>query len=98
MEPVLRIRTRVQKGHRIELHVPELDEAAEVEVVITVPRDRPPIQPQPPGATPPRLPAGIPATHFDAVKGKLSDEEVDALLKAIEDACEQTEADERSLF
>ena len=93
MEPLLRIRTRVQKGHRIELHVPELDEAAEVEVVITVPRARPPIHSQSPAAAPPRLPAGIPAAHFDTVAGKLSDEEVDALLQAIEDACEQVEAE-----
>ncbi|MCX7992714.1 MAG: hypothetical protein N2651_03485 [Fimbriimonadales bacterium] len=42
---------------------------------------------------PPRLPAGIPAAHFDKVAGSLSDEEVDALLQAIEESCERIETE-----
>lgn len=42
---------------------------------------------------PPRLPAGIPARHFDRVAGRLSDEEVDALLHAIEEGCERIETE-----
>ncbi|MCS7209221.1 MAG: hypothetical protein NZ874_06580 [Fimbriimonadales bacterium] len=41
----------------------------------------------------PRLPAGIPAAHFDRVAGALSDEEVDALLRAIEEGCERIETE-----
>lgn len=43
--------------------------------------------------TPPRLPAGIPAAHFERVVGALSDEEVDALLRAIEEGCERIETE-----
>lgn len=58
MEPVLRIRTRVQKGHRIELYVPELGEADEVEVTINPLPTRPRrtlaqiLRERPPAATP----------------------------------------------
>ncbi|MCS7208678.1 MAG: hypothetical protein NZ874_03820 [Fimbriimonadales bacterium] len=35
MEPVLRIRTRVLPGHRIEIYSPQLPEGAEVEVAVS---------------------------------------------------------------
>lgn len=44
-------------------------------------------------SAPPRLPAGIPAAHFECVAGALSDEEVDALLRAIEEDCERVETE-----
>lgn len=43
--------------------------------------------------TPPRLPRGIPAAHFNRVAGALSDEEVDALLQAIEEGCERIDTE-----
>lgn len=41
----------------------------------------------------PRLPAGIPAAHFDRVAGALSDEEVDTLLQVIEEGCERVDTE-----
>lgn len=43
----------------------------------------------------PRLPAGIPASHLDALAGQIPEEEVEAILQAIEEGCERIENEDR---